>query len=171
MAATAVVIGRKRGLQGFWASLDSGQRRTVVMMAAVVSGLHLVGFGILYVLVVAEQDQLGSAGAFTLGIGVTAYTLGMRHAFDADHIAAIDNTTRKLMSEGRRPLSVGFWFSLGHSTVVFGLCALLGLGLRTLVGQVEQDTSTLQQVTGMIGTLVSGVFLLLIGVINLVILR
>ena len=67
MTATAVVIGRKRGLRGFWASLDSGQRRTVLMMAAVVSGLHLLGFGILYVLVVAEHDQLGSAGAFTLG--------------------------------------------------------------------------------------------------------
>src|SRR5207247_7768705 len=121
MVATAVVIGRKRGLRGFWASLDSGQRRTVLMMAAVVGGLHLVGFGILYLLAVAEHDQLGSAGAFTLGIGLTAYTLGMRHAFDADHIAAIDNTTRKLLSEGKRPLSVGFWFSLGDSTVVRGL--------------------------------------------------
>src|SRR2546426_2074385 len=157
MAATAVVIGPKRGLRGFWASLDSGQRRTVLMMAAVVSGLHLVGFGILYVLVVAEQDQLGSAGAFTLGIGLTAYTLGMRHAFDADHIAAIDNTTRKLLSEGRRPVSVGFWFSLGHSTVVFGLCALLGLGVRTLADQVGRDDSAVQTATGLIGTVVSGV--------------
>src|SRR6478736_9989190 len=132
MAATAVVIGRKRGLRGFWASLDSGQRRTVLMMATVVGGLHLVGFGILYLLVVPERYQLGSAGAFTLGIGVTAYTLGMRHAFDADHIAAIDNMTRKLMSEGKRPLSVGFWFSLGHSSVVLGLSVLLACGLVNL---------------------------------------
>ena len=56
---------------------------------------------------------------------MTAYTLGMRHAFDADHIAAIDNTTRKLMAEGKRPLSVGFWFSLGHSSIVFALALLL----------------------------------------------
>ena len=170
MAATAVVIGRKPGLRGFWASLDSGQRRTLLMMAAVVSGLHLVGFGILYLLAVAEHGQLGSAGAFTLGIGVTAYTLGMRHAFDADHIAAIDNTTRKLLSECRRPLSVGFWFSLGHSTVVFGLAFVLSVGARSLAGPVRNDSSGLHQTAGWIGTLVSGTFLCAIAVINVVIL-
>ena len=62
--------------------------------------------------------SLGASGVFGLGVGITAYTLGLRHAFDADHIGAIDNTTRKLMSEGQRPLSVGFFFSLGHSTIV-----------------------------------------------------
>jgi len=170
MVATAVVIGRKRGLRGFWASLDSGQRRTVLMMAAVVGGLHLVGFGILYLLAVAEHDQLGSAGAFTLGIGLTAYTLGMRHAFDADHIAAIDNTTRKLLSEGRRPLSVGFWFSLGHSTVVFGLALVLSVGVRSLAGPVRNDSSGLHQAASWIGTLVSGTFLYAIAVINVVML-
>ncbi len=170
MAATAVVIRRRRGLRGFWASLDSGQRRTVLMMATVVAGLHLVGFGTLYLLVGPGHDQLGSAGAFTLGIGVTAYTLGMRHAFDADHIAAIDNTTRKLMSEGKRPLSVGFWFSLGHSTIVFGLAFLLSVGIRSLAGPVGNDSSSLHRVTGSIGTLVSGTFLYAIAAINVVIL-
>jgi nickel/cobalt transporter (NiCoT) family protein len=170
MAATAVVIGRKRGLRGFWASLDSGQRRTLLMMATVVGGLHIVGFGILFTLVVPEHYQLGSAGAFTLGIGVTAYTLGMRHAFDADHIAAIDNMTRKLMSEGKRPLSVGFWFSLGHSTIVFGLAFVLWVGIRSLAGPVRHDSSTLHQVTGWFGTLVSGTFLYAIAAINVVIL-
>ena len=90
---------------------------------------------------------------------MTAYTLGMRHAFDADHIAAIDNTTRKLMSEGKRPLSVGFWFSLGHSTIVFGLAFVLSVGIRSLAGPVGNDSSGLHQVTGWIGTLVSGTFL------------
>jgi nickel/cobalt transporter (NiCoT) family protein len=66
----------------------------------------------------------------------------MRHAFDADHIAAIDNTTRKLMAEDQRPVSVGFWFSLGHSTIVFTLVLLLGLGVRSLAGQVENDSSS-----------------------------
>jgi high-affinity nickel-transport protein len=94
----------------------------------------------------------------------------MRHAFDADHIAAIDNTTRKLMADGKRPLSVGFWFSLGHSSVVFGLCFLLGIGVRTLAGQVADDGSTLQQITGVIGTAVSGVFLYIIAILNLMIL-
>jgi high-affinity nickel-transport protein len=94
----------------------------------------------------------------------------MRHAFDADHIAAIDNTTRKLMAARQRPVSVGFWFSLGHSSVVFGLCFLLGIGVRALAGQVENQSSTLQKTAGLIGTTVSGVFLYLIGIINLVIL-
>src|SRR4029077_6060258 len=159
MVATAVVIERKRGLRGFWASLESEQRRTVLIMAAVVSGLHLVGFGILYLLLVRKHDHLGSAGAFTLGIGGTAYTLGLRHAFDADHIAAIDNTTRKLMSEGKRPLSVGFWFSLGHPRFAFGLAFVLSVGVRSLSGPVRSDSSGLHQVAGWIGTLVSGTFL------------
>jgi high-affinity nickel-transport protein len=94
----------------------------------------------------------------------------MRHAFDADHIAAIDNTTRKLMSEGKRPLSVGFWFSLGHATIVFGLSFLLSIGVRSLDGPVKDDTSGLHQVTSWIGTLVSGSFLYAIAAINLVIL-
>jgi high-affinity nickel-transport protein len=101
---------------------------------------------------------------------VTAYTLGMRHAFDADHIAAIDNTTRKLMGEGKRPMSVGFWFSLGHSSIVFALAVLLSLGVRALSHPVQDDDSRLHDVTGWIGTTVSGTFLYLIAFLNLVIL-
>ena len=132
--------------------------------------LHVVGWGVLAGLVAPHHYQVSADQVFGIGLGVTAYTLGMRHAFDADHIAAIDNTTRKLMGHGERPLSVGFWFSLGHSSVVFGLCMLLSLGVRALAGQVENDSSALQQVTGLIGTTVSGVFLLAIGIINLVVL-
>src|SRR4029453_12047167 len=130
-------------------------------MATFVLLLHLVGWGTLVALVAPAAYQVGGQ-LFGIGLGVTAYTLGMRHAFDADHIAAIDNTTRKLMAEGKRPLSVGFWFSLGHSSVVFGLCLLLSFGVRALVGQVEDDSSRLQQTTGLIGTAVSGTFLMLI---------
>ena len=83
-------------------------------MSAVVIGLHLLGFFLLFVVVAPHDYRLGGAATFAIGTGVTAYTLGMRHAFDADHISAIDNTTRKLMAEGKRPMSVGFWFSLGH---------------------------------------------------------
>jgi high-affinity nickel-transport protein len=140
------------------------------MMATVVAGLHLAGFGISYLLVGHERQQLGSAGAFTLGIGMTAYTLGMRHAFDADHIAAIDNTTRKLIGERKRPLSVGFWFSLGHSTIVFGLAFLLSAGIGSLARPVSTDSSGLQAATGWIGSLVSGTFLYGIAAINLVVL-
>jgi high-affinity nickel-transport protein len=119
--------------------------------------------------VVPGHYRLG-AGTLTIGIGITAYTLGMRHAFDADHIAAIDNTTRKLMAEGKRPLSVGFWFSLGHSTIVFGLAFLISLGVRSLDGPVRHSSSTLHQVTGWVGATVSGTFLYLIAAVNLVIL-
>jgi high-affinity nickel-transport protein len=170
MAATVVGITRQPRLRAFWGSLDRGQKRSLLMMATVVTGLHLVGFGTLFLLVIPHHYAIGSAGAFTLGIGITAYTLGMRHAFDADHIAAIDNTTRKLMSEGKRPLSVGFWFSLGHSSIVFALALLLSLGVRSLAGPVENDGSGLHDVTGLVGTLVSGTFLYLIAALNVVIL-
>ncbi|MEW5350962.1 HoxN/HupN/NixA family nickel/cobalt transporter [Streptomyces sp. 16-176A] len=137
-------------------------------MAGFVLALHVIGWGTLVGIVAPEHYSLG-AKTFGVGIGVTAYTLGMRHAFDADHIAAIDNTTRKLMNEGRRPLSVGFWFSLGHSTIVFLLAFLLSLGVKALAGPVENDDSTLHAVTGWIGTTVSGTFLYVIAVINLLI--
>jgi high-affinity nickel-transport protein len=137
-------------------------------MAAFVLALHIIGWFTLVVIVAPEHYSLGTK-TFGIGIGVTAYTLGMRHAFDADHIAAIDNTTRKLMSEGQRPLSVGFWFSLGHSSIVFALAFLLSLGVKALAGPVSNDNSSLHDITGWIGTTVSGAFLYLIAIINLVI--
>ncbi|MDJ0357701.1 HoxN/HupN/NixA family nickel/cobalt transporter [Paenarthrobacter sp. PH39-S1] len=143
---------------------------SIASMAGFVALLHLVGWGVLAGIVEPVHRQTGQTGVFGLGLGVTAYTLGLRHAFDADHIAAIDNTTRKLMNDGKRPLSVGFWFSLGHSSIVFGLCFLLALGMQTLAGQVDADSSTLHTVLGLIGTGVSGIFLYIIGIINLVIL-
>jgi high-affinity nickel-transport protein len=139
-------------------------------MAAVVLGLHVVGFLLLFVLVAPHGYSLGASGAFGVGVGFTAYTLGMRHAFDADHIAAIDNTTRKLMNEGKRPISVGFFFSLGHSTIVFVLAFLFALGIKALGGQVADGSSTLHNVTGWIGTGVSGAFLYVIAALNIVIL-
>jgi high-affinity nickel-transport protein len=141
----------------------------VAGMTAVVVGLTVVGWGVLILLVVPGHYSVGTK-TFGIGIGVTAYTLGMRHAFDADHISAIDNTTRKLMAARQRPLSVGFWFSLGHSSVVFVLALLLSLGVKALVGPVANDGSRLHQVTGLVGTTVSGVFLYIIAGINLVVL-
>src|SRR5947199_10825734 len=128
-------------------------------MAGFILLLNVVGWGVLALFVVPRHYQLGATGAYGMGLGVTAFTLGMRHAFDADHIAAIDNTTRKLMSDGRRPLSVGFWFSLGHSTIVFVLCLLLSVGVKALTSQVTEDkSSALQQNLGLISTSVSGIF-------------
>src|SRR6476660_8930561 len=112
-------------------ALTPAEWRRAAALAAAVLALHVAGFGILLV--------LAGPHGFGLGVGITAYTLGLRHAFDADHIAAIDNTTRKLMGEGQRPLSVGFFFSLGHSTVVFVLALLFALGVRALTGDVQND--------------------------------
>lgn len=151
--------------------LGRAQRISIAGMAAFVGLLTVTGFALLLLVIVPGQFSLGTAGIFGAGIGLTAYTLGMRHAFDADHIAAIDNTTRKLMAEGQQPVSVGFWFSLGHSSVVFGLCLLLSLGVRWLASSIGSDTSVLQTTLGLVGTLVSGTFLVLIGVINLFVLR
>jgi high-affinity nickel-transport protein len=170
MQPATVGAGRRPGVRAFWASLDAGQKRTLVMMITVVAVLHVLGFLTLIGIVAPSHYSLGASGTFTIGIGVTAYTLGMRHAFDADHISAIDNTTRKLMSEGKRPLSVGFWFSLGHSTIVFMLAFLISVGVRALDGPVKNDSSQLHQVTGWIGTGVSGVFLYIIAALNVVIL-
>jgi high-affinity nickel-transport protein len=138
-------------------------------MSAAVLALHIIGWGTLLAIVVPGHYSLGTQ-TFGAGIGLTAYTLGARHAFDADHISAIDNTTRKLMAEGKRPLSVGFFFSLGHSSVVFVLSVLLALGVRAIVGPVKTSGSTLHQVTNLIGTSVSGTFLYLIAIINIVVL-
>nr|WP_277440549.1 HoxN/HupN/NixA family nickel/cobalt transporter [Streptomyces sp. SPB162] len=138
-------------------------------MAAFILALHVIGWFTLVVIVAPEHYTVGTK-AFGIGMGVTAYTLGMRHAFDADHIAAIDNTTRKLMGEGQRPLSVGFWFSLGHSSIVFVLAFLLSLGIKALAGPVQDGNSNLHHLTGLIGTTVSGAFLYIIAAINLVIL-
>jgi high-affinity nickel-transport protein len=153
------------------AGLTRGEWASILGMGGFIVLLHVVGWGVLGLIVAPHHYQVSGNSVFGLGLGVTAYTLGMRHAFDADHIAAIDNTTRKLMSDGKRPLSVGFWFSLGHSSIVFGLVFLLSLGVKALVGQVEDNGSSLQQTTGLVGTAVSGVFLILIGVLNLVVLR
>src|SRR5919199_55528 len=122
--------------------MTRAERRRAGLLAIAIAALHVAGFGILLFLVAPQHLKLGGT-AFSVGVGLTAYTLGMRHAFDADHIAAIDNTTRKLMGEGQRPLSVGFFFSLGHSSVVFALGVLVTLGVRGLGGSALEGAPSL----------------------------
>jgi high-affinity nickel-transport protein len=138
-------------------------------MALTVVGLNVVGW-VMLAAAVGGRYHIDKAQVFGVGTGILAYTLGMRHAFDADHIAAIDNTTRKLLGEGKRPLSVGFFFSLGHSSVVFILAALLNFGIRGLDEQVKHGGSALQHTTNIVGTSVSAVFLYLIAALNVIIL-
>jgi high-affinity nickel-transport protein len=138
-------------------------------MVATVVGLNVAGW-VMLAAAVSGHYHISKTEIFGFGTGILAYTLGMRHAFDADHIAAIDNTTRKLVSDGKRPLSVGFFFSLGHSTIVFVLALLLNFGIRALNEQVKNNGSQLHAMTGVIGTTVSAAFLYIIAAMNLVIL-
>lgn len=170
----ATITEAPRGrVRAFLHDFTPDERRAVGMMTLVIVALHVIGWGMLIGLVAPQHFPVGEgthgrAQVFGIGLGITAYTLGMRHAFDADHIAAIDNTTRKLLNDGKRPMTVGFWFSLGHSSVVFGLCLLLAFGVRALAGQVEQDDSRLHDILGVVGTTVSGSFLWVIGILNLI---
>ncbi len=158
--------GRLRTIQDALTPREWGK---VGAMAGVVVGLNVLGW-VMLTAATGHHYHLSKTDVFGLGTGVLAYTLGMRHAFDADHISAIDNTTRKLMADGKRPLSVGFFFSLGHSTIVFLLAVLLNFGIRDLDNQVKSGSSGLHQWTSVIGTSVSGFFLYLIAGLNIVIL-
>ncbi len=166
-------------LQAFRQSLTRRDRRALAGMALFIVLLHAVGFFVLMALVAPRNYHLGgSHSVFTVGVGVLAYTFGLRHAFDADHIAAVDNTTRKLIGDNlaretagqgpqKKPLAVGFWFSLGHSSIVFALAFLLSAGVKSLVGPLQDSGSTLHTITGVIGPLVSGTFLWVLGILNL----
>lgn len=149
--------------------LTRDEWRRLYAMFGFIALLHVAGAALMFA-ATGGRYELSDGSLFGWGTAVLAYTLGMRHAFDADHIAAIDNTTRKLMSEGKRPLAVGFFFSLGHSSVVVALTVLLMLGIKGLGAQLKDTDSSLSHYTELIGLTVSGTFLMLIGILNLVIL-
>ena len=154
------------GAPGPW--LSPRERRSLGGMAGFVLLLHVVGWGVLIFAVAPHDYRLGSTGVLGVGVGLTAYMLGVRHAFDADHIASIDNTTRKLVGEGKSSVSAGFWFSLGHSSVVFIASLLLVAGVRSVAAVVQDENSEVSQTLALVGTLVAGGFLVLIGLMNLV---
>ena len=149
--------------------LTPDEWRRMGAMFGFIALLH-IGGALLMWRATSGNYELADGSLFGWGTAALAYTLGMRHAFDADHISAIDNTTRKLMSEGKRPLAVGFFFSLGHSSVVAALAILLNFGIKALGSQLKDEDSSLHHYTGLIGTTVSGTFLMLIAILNLVIL-
>jgi high-affinity nickel-transport protein len=120
--------------------------------------LHALGWS-LYLHYAAGHPAL-------VGLGLVAYMFGLRHAFDADHIAAIDDTVRYMLQKGRRPLGVGFFFSLGHSTVVL----VLAIAITFAAAAVKQDLPELKNIGGTLGASVSGIFLWIIGVLNLLVL-
>jgi len=163
------VVGARSGMRGYvlglTGALTARERAHAALMLAVIVGLHVAGFAVFLLFVIPSHFK-----GLGIGVAATAYTLGLRHAFDADHISAIDNTTRKLMGEGRRPLSLGFWFSLGHSTVVVAIGVGIVIAEKAVYGAVSNTHSHLEQFGGVFGTVVSAGFLYLIGLLNTVIL-
>src|SRR5262245_8925491 len=139
-------------------TFTSGEWRRLAGLYGAIATLHLAGWG-LYLHYAAGHPAL-------VGLGFVAYMFGLRHAFDADHIAAIDDTVRYMLQKGKRPLGVGFFFSLGHSTVV--LCLAVAIAFAAVV--VKEELPALKNLGGVIGASVSGTFLWIIGVLNLLVL-
>jgi high-affinity nickel-transport protein len=163
-------LGMRSMLRQSFKAMTPEERWRVIGMYGVILALHAIGFFVFIVLVLPSHYR-------GLGIGVSglAYSLGLRHAFDADHISAIDNTTRKVMNDRQgtdkpRPLSFGFFFSLGHSTIVVAIGVAILIAEKTVFAAVSNSSSGLEQFGGLFGTIVSACFLFLIGMLNLVIL-
>lgn len=138
-------------------NLTGNEKAKIAIIFAALIAITAFGFSAAFV--------IGKIAVVLAGLGIVAYVFGLRHGVDADHIAAIDNTTRKLMQEGKRPFTVGMWFSLGHSTVVVALI----VGLVVATRAVAANIAALQSTGAVVGTLVSGSFLWIIGFINAVI--
>ena len=157
-------------VRGSFGAMTRRERARVMTMYGVIGGLHVAGFVIFVVFVVPSHYQ-----GLGIGVSVLAYTLGLRHAFDADHISAIDNTTRKIIGDRHgtgapRPFGCGFFFSLGHCTVVVAMGAAIIVAEKTVLPAVTGTGTGLQRFGGLAGTIVSASFLFLIGLLNLVIL-
>jgi high-affinity nickel-transport protein len=151
------------------AKLTRRERGRLGAMGLVVLALNLGGWGIFAVAIVPRHFRFTGLG-LGLGVALTAWTLGARHAFDADHISAIDNTTRKLMADGRRPLGTGFFFALGHSSLIMVAGAGLAIAARAVFGTVVDPNSGYGTLGGVIGTSLAATFLYLIAALNLVVL-
>jgi high-affinity nickel-transport protein len=155
--------------QSFQTMTPVEKRRTTGMYVSILA-MHVLGFALFIGYVLPAHYKF-----FGIGLSITAYTLGLRHAFDADHISAIDNTTRKVMSERHgtgkpRPFSFGYFFSLGHSTIVFVIGIAIIIAEKAVLPAVTHSSSSFQSFGGTFGTIVSAAFLFLIGLLNLVVL-
>ena len=171
---SAVTATEKPGMRGMvrasFAAMTPVERRRVFGMYGSIILLHVLGFAAFIVYVLPAHYKL-----FGIGLSVTAYTLGLRHAFDADHISAIDNTTRKAMNQRQgsdkpRPFAFGYFFSLGHSTIVVAMGVGIIIAEKTVLPAVTHSNSSLESFGGSFGTIVSAAFLFLIALLNLVIL-
>jgi len=147
----------------------------LIAMFAFIALVNAAGWGIFVLYVLPHHfDYKGEGASQGLGVGIgvalTAWFLGFRHAFDADHISCIDNTTRKLMADGKRPLASGFFFSFGHSTIIVAVGVGITIAARAVFGAMVNPSSAYETAGGTIGTLLSASFLYLIALLNLIVL-
>jgi high-affinity nickel-transport protein len=159
----AVVSSRKRNV------LTGAEWLRLSSIGLVVLVLNVLGWGIFVFAIAPHHFEFKGLG-LGVGVALTAWTLGARHAFDADHISAIDNTTRKLMADGRRPLGTGFFFALGHSSIIMVVAVGLSIAARAVFGAVVTPTSGFETLGGVVGTSLAATFLYLIAALNLVVL-
>ncbi|HEX4108963.1 MAG TPA: HoxN/HupN/NixA family nickel/cobalt transporter [Solirubrobacteraceae bacterium] len=154
---------------GAWRALTGAERARAAAMAAFVLALNLFGWGTFALAILPHHFRYHGLG-IGIGVAVTAWTLGARHAFDADHIAAIDNSTRKLMAEGKRPLGTGFFFALGHSSIIMVVGTGITIAAKSVFHAVVTPSSTFETAGGVAGTAMSATFLWVIAAMNLLVL-
>ncbi len=165
----------RQRLRAVRAAMGAREWGRLAAMLAFIGAVNVVGWGIFVLYVLPHHfDYKGEGGSRGLGVGIgvaiTAWLLGFRHAFDADHISCIDNTTRKLMADGKRPLGTGFFFSFGHSTVIVAVGVGITFAARAVFGAMVNPSSAYETAGGAIGTLLSAGFLYLIALLNLIVL-
>ena len=163
MAATAARIGSA------WRSSTRAERARIGAMLASIVAVNALGWGIFALAILPHHFRYDGLGV-GIGVAVTAWTLGLRHAFDADHIAAIDNATRKLMADGKRPLGSGFFFALGHSSVIMVVGVGITVAAKAVFKAVVNPSSGFEAAGGVAGTVLSATFLWLIAALNLIVL-
>jgi high-affinity nickel-transport protein len=160
-----------RSIQRFlngWRNLTGSEKRQAGGMLATIAALNAAGWGIFAVAILPHHFHYKGLG-IGIGVAFTAWTLGCRHAWDADHIAAIDNSTRKLMADGKRPLGTGFFFALGHSSVMLVVGTGITIAARSVFHAVVTPSSAFETAGGVAGTALSASFLWLIAGLNLVV--
>jgi high-affinity nickel-transport protein len=156
------------GLRSGWRGLPGAERRQAAGILASIAALNLAGWGLFLLAILPHHVRYAGLGV-GIGVAFTAWTLGCRHAFDADHIAAIDNATRKLLADGRRPLGTGFWFALGHSSIMLVVGTGIALAARPVFHAVVNPHAAFEVAGGVAGTVLSAGFLWLIAAMNLVV--
>ena len=149
--------------------LSPDERARLGLMTAAVAGVNALGWGI-FIFAISPHHFRYSGLGIGFGVALTAWSLGARHGFDADHISAIDNTTRKLMADGGRPLGTGFFFALGHSSIIIVVGAGLCIAAHAVFGAIVDPSSPYESTGGVIGTSLAAGFLYLIAALNLVVL-